>query len=91
VLFLPRAKKCRLGRIPLQPWVEETTESTVEDRMRNNFQAELSAYWECADNRTPRTRAAHPRRVNARRATARRAIRAAQFAPRNRAFTPRQF
>jgi hypothetical protein len=21
-----------LGRIPLQPWVEETTESTVEDR-----------------------------------------------------------
>ena len=40
MLFLPRAKKCRLGRIPLQPWVEETTESTVEDRMRHNYQAE---------------------------------------------------
>jgi hypothetical protein len=24
VLFLRRAKKNRLGRIPLQPWVEET-------------------------------------------------------------------
>jgi hypothetical protein len=25
VLFLRRAKKNRLGRIPLKPWVEETT------------------------------------------------------------------
>jgi hypothetical protein len=28
--------------------VEETTESTVEGRMRQNFQTEWSAYWECA-------------------------------------------
>jgi hypothetical protein len=28
--------------------VEETTESTVEGRMRHNFQTEWSVYWECA-------------------------------------------
>jgi hypothetical protein len=48
VLFLRRAKKSRLGRILLQPWVEETNERTVEDRMRYNFQTDWSVYWECA-------------------------------------------
>lgn len=48
VRFLRRATQSRLGRIPLQPWVEETTESTVEDRMRHNYQTEWSVHWECA-------------------------------------------
>jgi hypothetical protein len=43
VLFLRRAKKSRLGRIPLQPWVEETTVSPAEERIRQNFQADWSA------------------------------------------------
>jgi hypothetical protein len=45
VLFLRRAKK---SRIPLQPWVEEMTESTAEGRMRHNFQTEWGVYWDCA-------------------------------------------
>jgi hypothetical protein len=48
VRFLRRATKSRLGRIPLQSWVEETAESTVEGRMRNNYQTEWSAHWERA-------------------------------------------
>jgi hypothetical protein len=48
VRFLRRATQSRFGRIPLQPWVKETTESTVEDRMRHNYQAEWSAHWERA-------------------------------------------
>jgi hypothetical protein len=48
VLFLRRFKNSRLGRIPLQPWAEETTQSTVEGRIRHNYQAEWRAYWERA-------------------------------------------
>jgi hypothetical protein len=48
VLFLRRAKKSRLVRIPLQPLVEEATERTAEGRMRHNFQTEWSVYWERA-------------------------------------------
>ena len=80
VLFLRRATKSRLGRIPLQSWVEETAESTVEGRMRHNYQAEWSVHWE---------RAAGPLQgANCRapgsqlRRGSRRAIAAAQFAPR---------
>jgi hypothetical protein len=48
VRFLRRATQSRLGRIPLQPWVEETTESTAEDCMRHNYQAEWGVHWELA-------------------------------------------
>jgi hypothetical protein len=41
----PKSEKSRLGRIPLRPWAEETTESTAEGRVRHSFETEWFAHW----------------------------------------------